>query len=98
MPFKIPDLIVLGTDTDAGKTTFSLLFLAAFGNEFAYWKPLESGASDSETVRRFVPGVNVVVPVAHFDEAVAPPLAAQNAGRTIPTSLAIASRRRLDRC
>ena len=35
------DLIILGTDTDAGKTTFALLWLAAFG-EYGYWKPVET--------------------------------------------------------
>ena len=27
--------VVVGTDTDAGKTAFSLLFLSAFGDQFA---------------------------------------------------------------
>ena len=36
--------IVCGTDTDAGKTTFSLAWLAAYPDEFAYWKPAETGA------------------------------------------------------
>jgi adenosylmethionine---8-amino-7-oxononanoate aminotransferase len=87
------DLIVLGTDTDAGKTTFSLLWLAAFKNEYAYWKPLETGVSDTETVRRLLPGVRAFDPVAHFDEAVAPPLAARNAGRALPTAKGIAAGR-----
>jgi adenosylmethionine-8-amino-7-oxononanoate aminotransferase len=87
------DLIVLGTDTDAGKTTFSLLWLAAFRDEYAYWKPLETGVSDTETVRRLVAGVRAFDPIAHFDEAVAPPLAARNAGRAIPTAKEIAAYR-----
>ncbi|HVK10817.1 MAG TPA: adenosylmethionine--8-amino-7-oxononanoate transaminase [Gemmataceae bacterium] len=87
------DLIVLGTDTDAGKTTFSLLWLAAFKDDYAYWKPVETGLSDTGTVRRLVPGVRAFDPVAHFDEAVAPSLAARNAGRTIPPASAIAAQR-----
>ena len=53
------DLIILGTDTDAGKTTFALLWMAAFADEYDYWKPLETGESDSATVRRLVPGAVV---------------------------------------
>ena len=37
--------VVLGTDTDAGKTTFSLIWLARFAAEYAYWKPVETGPS-----------------------------------------------------
>lgn len=76
--------VVLGTDTDAGKTTFSLLWMAAFGEDFAYWKPLETGASDTETIRRLVPGATTCPPLAYYQEPVAPPLAAQRAGRPIP--------------
>jgi adenosylmethionine-8-amino-7-oxononanoate aminotransferase len=78
------DLIVLGTDTDAGKTTFSLLWMTAFGDQFAYWKPVETGDSDSELVRRLVPGAVIVPTAARFAEAVAPPLAARRAGPSIP--------------
>ncbi len=49
------DLLILGTDTDAGKTTFALLWLAALGDTYEYWKPVESGASDSERVKELVP-------------------------------------------
>jgi adenosylmethionine---8-amino-7-oxononanoate aminotransferase len=68
------DFIVLGTDTDAGKTTFSLHWLAAFP-EFAYWKPFETGDSDTATVRRYVPTAR-----AHD------PLAARREGRAMPTT------------
>jgi adenosylmethionine-8-amino-7-oxononanoate aminotransferase len=50
--------VVVGTDTDAGKTAFSLLFLTAFADQFAYWKPVETGESDTEKVRRLVPTAN----------------------------------------
>ena len=50
------NLLILGTDTDAGKTTFALLWLAAFSDQYAYWKPVETGPSDTELVRRLVPG------------------------------------------
>ncbi len=55
-------LLILGTDTDAGKTTFALLWLAAFGDHFVYWKPVETGPSDTELVRRLVPGAKIKAP------------------------------------
>src|SRR6476661_5416782 len=78
------DLVVLGTDTAAGKTSLSLLWMAAFGDQFAYWKPVETGDSDSDIVRRLVPGALILPSAARFAEAVAPPLAAKRAGRSIP--------------
>jgi adenosylmethionine-8-amino-7-oxononanoate aminotransferase len=77
-------LVVVGTDTDAGKTAFSLLFLSAFGEEFDYWKPVETGDPDSLRVRRLVPGMRVHEPVARFAEPVAPALAAAREGRVMP--------------
>lgn len=76
--------VVVGTDTDAGKTAFSLLFLTAFADSFAYWKPVETGDSDTEKVRRLVPTATVFDPVARFAEAVAPALAARREGRSMP--------------
>src|SRR6476646_825077 len=83
------DLIVLGTDTDAGKTTFALLWMAAFGDRYAYWKPVETGDSDTGCVRRFCPLATVWDPVARFAEPVAPPLAARREGRPLPSSAEI---------
>jgi len=85
------DLVVLGTDTDAGKTTFALLWLTAFGGEFAYWKPVESGESDTAVIRRLVPKSIVHEPLARFLEPVAPPLAARHEGRSIPAAAEIAA-------
>jgi adenosylmethionine-8-amino-7-oxononanoate aminotransferase len=78
------DFVVVGTDTDAGKTTLCALWLTAYGDGFAYWKPLETGASDTETIRQLVPSVNVFPPLASYREAVAPELAAQREGRAVP--------------
>jgi adenosylmethionine-8-amino-7-oxononanoate aminotransferase len=77
-------LTILGTDTGAGKTTLALLWMAAFGDEFDYWKPLETGDRDSETVRRLVPDVRVHPPVMWFREAVAPLAAARHENRLVP--------------
>jgi adenosylmethionine-8-amino-7-oxononanoate aminotransferase len=80
------DFIVLGTDTDAGKTTFSLLWMTAYSEEYAYWKPLETGDSDSEQIRLSVPNATVLPPYRHFVEAVAPSLAAKRLGEEIPSA------------
>ncbi|WP_020474016.1 adenosylmethionine--8-amino-7-oxononanoate transaminase [Zavarzinella formosa] len=80
------DFVVLGTDTDAGKTTFSILWLTAFGPACAYWKPLETGDSDTEKIRRLCPQTVVHPPVMRFAEPVAPPLAARREGRPIPSA------------
>jgi len=87
------DFIILGSDTDAGKTTFAALWLAAFGEPWAYWKPLESGESDSERVRRLVPSATVLPPFRSFAEPVAPMLAAQSIGELIPPAPEIVAAR-----
>ena len=76
--------VVVGTDTDAGKTAFSLLFLTAFADRFEYWKPVETGEPDSLRIRRLVPEATVHEPLARFSEPVAPALAARRAGRRMP--------------
>jgi adenosylmethionine-8-amino-7-oxononanoate aminotransferase len=76
--------VIVGTDTDAGKTTFSLLLLTALGERFEYWKPVESGEPDSARVRKLVPGVCVHEALARFREPVAPALAAEREGRHMP--------------
>jgi adenosylmethionine-8-amino-7-oxononanoate aminotransferase len=77
------DIIILGTDTDAGKTTFALLWLSLFAEKYAYWKPVETGPSDSETIERLVPGARVHPPYQRFTEPVAPPLAARREGKSV---------------
>jgi adenosylmethionine-8-amino-7-oxononanoate aminotransferase len=87
------NLLILGTDTDAGKTTFALLWLAAFADGYEYWKPVETGESDSGRVRQLVPMAEVHPPLAHFREAVAPLLAARREHRTIPPTHVITAAR-----
>lgn len=87
------DFLILGTDTDAGKTTVALLWLAAFPREFAYWKPVESGDSDTEKVRQLVPQAACFAPGMRFAQPVAPPLAASVEGRTIPQATELAEMR-----
>lgn len=80
------DFVVIGTDTDAGKTAFSLLWLHAFADQYGYWKPLETGDSDSATIRRLAPQARVEPSFARFIDPVAPPLAAAREGRRCPTA------------
>ena len=82
--------IILGADTDSGKTTFSLLFLAAFPKTWNYWKPVETGDSDSDKVQRLVPETTVHEPLARFAAPVAPPLAARLENKIIPMATEIA--------
>ena len=83
------NLLVLGTDTDAGKTTVSLLLLAAYPARWEYWKPLETGVSDTATVHRLVPDAIVHPVLLRLSDPVAPPLAARREGRVIPPAAEI---------
>src|SRR5687767_2658143 len=87
------DLVILGTDTDAGKTTFALLWLTLFADRYEYWKPVESGPSDSEKVQALAPGATVHPPGLRFATPVAPPLAARQQGAIIPPANQLASLR-----
>jgi adenosylmethionine-8-amino-7-oxononanoate aminotransferase len=87
------DLLILGTDTDAGKTTFALLWLTAFADAYEYWKPVETGDSDTERVKRLVPRASVHAPLVRFRHAVAPPLAARLEGGKVPSAGTIAAAR-----
>src|SRR5262249_32597602 len=61
----------------------------------AYWKPVETGASDTEAVQRLVPAATAFPPLARFRDPVAPPLAARREGRPMPgVSEIVASRPR----
>jgi dethiobiotin synthetase len=66
------DIILVGTDTGAGKTTVALLWMAACGEHYDYWKPVESGDSDTKLVERLVPSARVHPPMARYRDAVAP--------------------------
>jgi adenosylmethionine-8-amino-7-oxononanoate aminotransferase len=87
------DFLVLGTDTDAGKTTFALLWLTLFADRYAYWKPVETGAADSANVRHLVAAAQVHGSVVHLDEPVAPPLAGRFHQRPIPTARTLAGKK-----
>jgi len=85
------DVLILGTDTDAGKTALAVLWLAALADDYEYWKPLETGESDSLRVRRCVPGAYVHQSLGRFESPVAPLLAARREGRAIPPAQVVAA-------
>ncbi|HEV3145271.1 MAG TPA: aminotransferase class III-fold pyridoxal phosphate-dependent enzyme, partial [Gemmataceae bacterium] len=87
------DLLILGTDTSVGKTTFSLLWLAAFPQQYEYWKPVETGDSDSELVRRLLPKVMVHLPAVRYRQPIAPPLAAREEHAVVPSAAVLAAAR-----
>jgi adenosylmethionine-8-amino-7-oxononanoate aminotransferase len=87
------DIVILGTDTDVGKTTFAVLWLSAFADRYEYWKPVETGPSDSAMVEQAVPNVEVHLPRQRFDEPVAPPLAALHQGTSVLPAAGLARAR-----
>ena len=87
------DLLILGTDTDAGKTTFALLWLSVFADQYEYWKPIESGPSDTEQVRQLVPAAIIHPPVKRVRHAIAPAHAARLEGEVIPGAATLVAAR-----
>lgn len=85
------DFIILGTDTDAGKTTLALLWLALRGERYDYWKPVETGDSDTLRVQQLVPGAVVHPPRLRLRTPVAPPLAARLENTIVPRAQDLAA-------
>ena len=85
------DIIVLGTDTEVGKTTFCLMWMAAFRGQYEYWKPVETGISDTEQVTRLAGPTRVHPPLVRYSEPVAPGLAAHLEGSNVPRAAEIAA-------
>jgi dethiobiotin synthase len=76
-------LVVIGTDTEVGKTVVSAILLARYGRAvpLGYWKPIASGASegsDTDDVGRWCGHLADVLPPRYiFDAPVSPHLAAR---------------------
>ncbi len=85
--------LILGTDTDAGKTTFAMLFLGKFSSQYEYWKPLESGNSDTQTLQELIPEARCHFPLHRFSQPVAPPLAARQEQIPIPSAQEISTQK-----
>ncbi|MDF1837022.1 MAG: dethiobiotin synthase [Planctomycetota bacterium] len=80
--------VVIGTDTDAGKTVASAFVLHALANRgpAAYWKPIQSGQpSDTETVRELMADAPITFhePAYEFDLPASPDQSAWAEGRRI---------------
>ena len=86
-------LVVVGTDTEVGKTVVSAVVLARYARRrrLAYWKPLATGAdgdTDTGLVRRWVGHrVEVLEETYLYDPPVSPHLAARLASRPIDPEL-----------
>lgn len=82
-------LIVVGTDTEVGKTVVSGILLARYARAFplAYWKPVATGADsdrDAGTIRRWLGARVEVLPETYlFEPPVSPHLAARKASVSI---------------
>jgi adenosylmethionine-8-amino-7-oxononanoate aminotransferase len=90
----LPSFVVVSPDTDEGKTTLSVLLLRAGARldpaALRYWKPLQSGTPDTETVRAALgPDLSARVPMhppaRSFALPAAPTAAARHAGEPEPT-------------
>jgi 8-amino-7-oxononanoate synthase len=80
--------VVIGTDTDVGKTVASAIVLHALAKNgpVAYWKPIQSGQpSDTEAVRELTTSIKVHFhePAYEFDLPASPDQAAWAEGRRI---------------
>ena len=84
-------LLILGTDTDAGKTTFASLWLASLPGVCSYWKPVETGASDSKKIHSLLPQTVIHESAMRLRAPVAPSLAARLENQTIPSSFVLAA-------
>lgn len=84
-----PPLVVVGTDTNVGKTVASALLLRAAlrrGIDAAYWKPVQTGSDcDTTTVRELsgAPSERLLRNLAHFPLPASPHEAAAAAGASI---------------
>lgn len=74
-------LIVTGSGTEVGKTVVSAILVAALSG--AYWKPVECGESDTETIKGWLPEHKIYPPGYSFKTPVSPHQASQIEQREI---------------
>jgi dethiobiotin synthetase len=78
-------VVVVGTGTEIGKTTFTVALtstLRARGANIAAWKPIETGPGSDAAALSEAAGVTLA-PRFRFDEPISPHLAARHAGTAI---------------
>lgn len=94
---RVPALAISGTDTDAGKTVLTLALAAywqthrATTGRLALLKPVQSGRGDREIYTDLFPDLNQRPEQFNpllFAAPLAPPLAAEQEGRTVDLALA----------
>jgi dethiobiotin synthase len=68
-------VFITGTNTDVGKTFVSTWI--CYHTQADYWKPIQTGEKDSETIRKFSHQSTIHPENYHFHHAVSPHLAAQ---------------------
>jgi len=80
-------LVVVGTDTDVGKTVASAALLLAAPPHWRYWKPVQTG-SDSDTARvrelTELAAARFASPLAHYALPASPHTAAAAEGARVP--------------
>ncbi len=90
-------LVVIGTDTGVGKTVISALILARYGRrrKLAYWKPIQSGASegtDRSRIERWTRGLAETLEEEYcFRRPLSPHLAARLERKTIDPERVLAA-------
>jgi dethiobiotin synthase len=90
-------LVVIGTDTGAGKTVACAVLLARYGARLrlAYWKPVATGARegrDVEAIRRLCGGAVEALEERYlFDEPLSPHLAARRSRARIDPEALLAA-------
>ena len=88
-------LVVVGTDTEVGKTVVASLIMVRYGKRcrLSYWKPIASGACegrDTESVRRWAGGSGEVHDELYLFEApLSPHLAARRERRAVDPATVI---------
>ena len=96
-------LIVIGTDTDVGKTIASAVLLTRYAKKFplSYWKPVATGSSegrDSLTIRKLCgPEIKIIPETYLFELPVSPHLAAEKNNCKIDPQLIIKQLSKLHR-
>lgn len=75
---KNKSIFITGTGTDVGKTFVSTW--VCYHTHADYWKPIQTGEKDSETVKTFSPRSVIHPECYHFQRSVSPHLAAHEEG------------------
>ena len=90
MPINKNSLFITGTGTEVGKTIVTAAYclgMIELGRELRYWKPVQTGDltdSDTRTIDKLVPGINVVPVGFSYPDPLSPDQAAEKSGKPSP--------------